>query len=201
MKLLTEVDIVRWRANDQLLLSSELRGRRTVDGSTGDGGVDGQDGRHVAGRQARQARQAGVRHEAPVSILELLAGVAGTHTQKKKLLFIVEQNSKHNTSVRVRYYIDRTHKGLTADTTGMTITHSRRLWPQQLLRWSTGPNYVYEIVWKQIQAVKLKLLSKLIRIFCITFCYTQLCGGCLVNMTPVVSGNTLRICTIISEIH
>ena len=31
-----------------------------------------------------------------------------------------------------------------------------------------------------------KLLSKLIRILRITFCYTQLCGRCLVNMTPVV---------------
>ena len=32
----------------------------------------------------------------------------------------------------------------------------------------------------------LKLLSKLIRILRITFCYAQLCGMCLVNMTPVV---------------
>ena len=32
----------------------------------------------------------------------------------------------------------------------------------------------------------LKLLSKFIRILRIRFCYTQLCGGCLVNMTPVV---------------
>ena len=32
----------------------------------------------------------------------------------------------------------------------------------------------------------LKLLSKLIRILCITFCYMQLCGRCLVNKTPVV---------------
>ena len=34
--------------------------------------------------------------------------------------------------------------------------------------------------------LKLKLLSKLIRILHITFCYTQLCGGCLVNMTSLV---------------
>ena len=33
----------------------------------------------------------------------------------------------------------------------------------------------------------LKLLSKLIRILRITFRYTQLCGRCLVNMTPVVN--------------
>ena len=44
----------------------------------------------------------------------------------------------------------------------------------------------------------LKLLSKLIRILRITFCYKQLCGRCLVHMTPVIK---VVICTIISEIH
>ena len=38
-----------------------------------------------------------------------------------------------------------------------------------------------------IAYIKLKLLSKLIRILRITFCYTQLCGRCLVNITPVVN--------------
>ena len=32
----------------------------------------------------------------------------------------------------------------------------------------------------------LKMPSKLIRILRITFCYKQLCGRCLVHMTPVV---------------
>ena len=32
----------------------------------------------------------------------------------------------------------------------------------------------------------LKMLSKFIRILRIRFCYAQLCGRCLVNMTPVV---------------
>ena len=32
----------------------------------------------------------------------------------------------------------------------------------------------------------LKMLSKFIRILRITLCYTQMCGGCLVNMIPVV---------------
>ena len=32
----------------------------------------------------------------------------------------------------------------------------------------------------------LKMPSKFIRILRTTFCYTRLCGGCLVNMTPVV---------------
>ena len=31
-----------------------------------------------------------------------------------------------------------------------------------------------------------KMPSKLIRILRITFCYKQLCGRCLVHMTPVV---------------
>ena len=34
--------------------------------------------------------------------------------------------------------------------------------------------------------IKLKMPSKLIRILRITFCYKQLCGRCLVQMTPVV---------------
>ena len=33
---------------------------------------------------------------------------------------------------------------------------------------------------------QLKMPSKLIRILRITFCYNQLCGRCLVHMTPVV---------------
>ena len=33
---------------------------------------------------------------------------------------------------------------------------------------------------------KLKMPSKFIRILRITFCYKQLCGRCLVHMTPVV---------------
>ena len=32
----------------------------------------------------------------------------------------------------------------------------------------------------------LKMPSKFIRILRITFCYKQLCGRCLVHMTPVV---------------
>ena len=35
-------------------------------------------------------------------------------------------------------------------------------------------------------STKLKMPSKLIRILRITFCYKQLCGRCLVHMTPVV---------------
>ena len=46
----------------------------------------------------------------------------------------------------------------------------------------------------------LKLLSKLICILRITFCYKQLCGSCLVHMGSQ-GGNTLRICTIISKIY
>ena len=34
--------------------------------------------------------------------------------------------------------------------------------------------------------ILLKMPSKLIRILRITFCYKQLCGRCLVHMTPVV---------------
>ena len=34
--------------------------------------------------------------------------------------------------------------------------------------------------------VQLKMPSKFIRILRITFCYKQLCGRCLVHMTPVV---------------
>ena len=37
-----------------------------------------------------------------------------------------------------------------------------------------------------LQRDSLKLLFKLIRILHITFCYKQLCGKCLVHMTPVV---------------
>ena len=33
---------------------------------------------------------------------------------------------------------------------------------------------------------QLKMPSKLIRILRVTFCYKQLCGRCLVHMTPVV---------------
>ena len=40
------------------------------------------------------------------------------------------------------------------------------------------------VLW--IRSKILKLLSKLIRILRITFCYKQLCGRCLVHMTPVV---------------
>ena len=48
----------------------------------------------------------------------------------------------------------------------------------------------------------LKMPSKFVCILRITFSDTQLCGRCLINMTPVVSGNTLRIfCTIISKIN
>ena len=46
---------------------------------------------------------------------------------------------------------------------------------------------------------KLKLLSKLIRILRITFCYTQLCGRCLVSMTPVV--NVAIHCVLILQYY
>ena len=36
-----------------------------------------------------------------------------------------------------------------------------------------------------ITDTKLKMPSKFIRILRITFCYKQLCGRCLVHMTPV----------------
>ena len=46
----------------------------------------------------------------------------------------------------------------------------------------------------------LKMPSKFIRILRITCCYTQLCGGCLVNMTPVgklVIHCVYALCTVI----
>ena len=47
----------------------------------------------------------------------------------------------------------------------------------------------------------LKLLSKLIRNLRITFCYTQLCSRCLVNMTPVVNVVIHYVFALLSAIY
>ena len=57
-------------------------------------------------------------------------------------------------------------------------------------RWVLSPpsistDYYYQKI--GVNNNNLKLLSKLIRNLRITFCYTQLCSRCLVNITPVVN--------------
>ena len=57
-------------------------------------------------------------------------------------------------------------------------------------------NYMHVVMFKDAVQVRLHLTN-------ITFCDTQLCGRCLVHMTPVVKvviHCVLQFCTIISKI-
>ena len=98
-------------------------------------------------------------------------------------------------SSRWQLYFSRqnNYQGTNPATTNNIVDDApRTLYKLQFTEFNTVAVYrqtsIY-VIFKQI----LKLLSKLIRILRITWCDRKLCGRCLVNMTPVVSGNTLRI--------